>query len=233
MSLKSFLIGLILACAAGAASAQPAAPGPSADYKTEADLTQKSPDGSIIIEQYIKDGDDPLWQFWVRRSDTLALLNAEPSDYAAGFRFTNDLQWLVRMQKTGSGESTMYLYRSSPTGFVEATKKPIGDLAWAFFKSRPEWKKVMKPDFHMTADLVKGTEESYRWLGVDWPDNRYIVIGLGGEVEPTHKHGQIISIDGWLCRYDLKTGAFDVPAAFLKDNAKAIVPKSLRSLSAS
>jgi hypothetical protein len=42
------------------------------------------------------------------------------------------------MQKTGSGESTLYLYRLGPRGFVPATKKPLGDLAWAYFKSRPE-----------------------------------------------------------------------------------------------
>lgn len=225
MSLKSFLIGLVLATAVGTASAQTAAPGPAVDYKIASDLTRKSDDGSIVIEQYLKDGDDPLWQFWIRRADTLTLLNKEPSDYPAGFRFTNDLQWLVRMQKTGSGESTVYLYRSSPNGFVEATKKPLGDLAWAFLKSRPDWKKVMRPDFHMSADLLKGTEEAYRWLGVDWPDNRYLVLSLAGEVEPNGRHGQIVSIHGWRCRYDLQKGAFDVPAEFLKDNAKAIVPE--------
>ena len=31
-----------------------------------------------------------------------------------------------------------YLYRLGPQGFVPATKKPLGDLAWAYFKSRPE-----------------------------------------------------------------------------------------------
>jgi hypothetical protein len=69
---------------------------------------------------------------------------SEPADYPAGFRFTNDLKWLVRMQKTGSGESTLYLYRLDPQGFVPATKKPLGDLAWAYFKSRSEWRKVKK-----------------------------------------------------------------------------------------
>ncbi len=27
------------------------------------------------------------------------------------FVFTNDLKWIVRMQKDGSGEQTLYLYR--------------------------------------------------------------------------------------------------------------------------
>ena len=87
--------------------------------------------------------DDWKWQFWVRRKDTFTLLD-EQADYPAGFRFTNDLKWLVRMQKTGSGESTLYLYRLAPQGYVPASKKPLGDLAWAYLKSRPEWRKVAK-----------------------------------------------------------------------------------------
>jgi hypothetical protein len=85
------------------------------------------------------------------------------------------------MQKTGSGESTLYLYRLGPRGFVPATKKPLGDLAWAYFKSRPEWRKVKKdPEYHISANLLKGTEENYRWLGVDWRENRYLLISLSG-----------------------------------------------------
>src|SRR6478736_3474871 len=124
-------IGLLIACSigvcSGAAAAQPAAP--PARYKIDEKYTQKSPDGAITIEQYLnKDTDDWKWQFWVRRQDTFTLLDPEPAGYPAGFRFTNDLKWIVRMQKTGSGESTLYLYRLGPQGFVPATKKPLADL---------------------------------------------------------------------------------------------------------
>src|SRR5215467_2030219 len=150
MTLKTCLIGLFLACAIGAAAAAPA--GPAADYKMDPELTEKSPDGAITIEQYIKIQDnDAMWQFWVRRQDTLTLLNKEQADYPAGFRFTNDANWLVRMQKTGSGEASLYLYRLGPQGFVAATAQPIGDLAWAYFYSRPEARKIKKPDFHISA----------------------------------------------------------------------------------
>ena len=92
---------------------------------------------------------------------TASPADPEPADYPAGFRFTNDLKWLVRMQKTGSGESTLYLYRLGPQGFVPATKKPLGELAWAYFKSRPEWQKAKKdPEYHISANLLKGTEEN-------------------------------------------------------------------------
>jgi len=225
MTPKAFLIGLFLACAIGSVSAEPAA-GPASDYTLKPDETQKSPDGSITIEQYVREADDDwLWQFWIRRDGTLTLLNKEPADYPAGFRFTNDLQWLVRMQKTGSGESTLYLYKSGPKGFVPATKQPIGDLAWAYLKKRPEFRKVEEPNFHITTNLLKGTEESYRWLGVNWPENRYLVFALSGEVEPNRKHHQIGTVNDWRCRYDLQKGTFDVPAEFAKGNAKALVPE--------
>ena len=223
MTLKAFLIGLFLACAIGSAAAAPA--GPAADFKIEQDYTEKSNDGAISIEQYVKVTDDgAMWQFWIRRQDTMTLLNAESAEYPAGFRFTADSQWLVRMQKTGSGESTLFLYKSGPRGFAPATKQPIGDLAWAFFKRQPEWRKVMKPEYHITANLLKGTEDNYRWLGVDWPENRYLLIALSGDADSS-KHHQMDAVHDWRCRYDLKTGSFDVPPMFAQHNAKAIIPE--------
>ena len=32
-------------------------------------------------------------------------------------------------------------------------------------------------------------------------------------------------VRGWRCRYDLETGKFDVPALFLDNNVKALVPQ--------
>src|SRR6516164_7259930 len=143
MKVRTSLIGLLVVsgigvCSIGTAAAQPA--GPPAGYKIDPEFTKTSPDGAITIEQYLnKDTDDWKWQFWVRRQGTLTLLDLEPAGYPAGFRFTNDLKWIVRMQKTGSGESTLYLYRLAPQGYVPATKKPLGDLAWVYMKSRPDW----------------------------------------------------------------------------------------------
>jgi hypothetical protein len=225
MILKAFLTGFFIACAIGAASAAEPA-GPASDYKMDQRFTEKSPDGAITIEQYMKETDsDVLWQFWIRRGASMTLLNAEPANYPAGFRFTNDLQWLVRMQKTGSGESTLYLYKSGPKGFEATTGEPIGDLAWNYLKKRPEYRKVEEPTFHISTDLLKGTEESYRWLGVNWAENRYLVLTLSGDVDANSKHHQLRSVHGWRCRYDLQEGTFDVPADFAKHNAKALVPE--------
>jgi len=158
----AFSIGLWLACVAPALSAQPA--GPTAEYKIKGEHTAKSLDGATTVEQYFKsDKDDNLtWQFWAHRSDSMTLLGPEQEDYSADFRFTNDSRWLVRIQKTGSGEGTVFLYRLGPKGFVTATPKLFGDLAWAFFYSRPESRKVKKPDFHIDAGLLKGTDDNYR-----------------------------------------------------------------------
>jgi hypothetical protein len=219
------LAGFLLACAIGAAVGQPT--GPPAGYQINTDYTAKSPDGTTTIEQYAKttaDG-DYTWQFWARHQDKLTMLEPEQPDYSAGFRFTNDSQWVVRMQKTGSGEQSLYLYKLGPQGFIAATPKPLDDLAWAYFKSRPDYRKVRKPDFHFFAGLLKGVDDNYHWMGENWPDSRYLVISLSGDVLPTSHHGQIQSVRGWHCRYDLQTGKFDVPADFAESNAKAIAPE--------
>jgi len=230
MKVGTSLIGLLVACGIGAlgfstAAAQPA--GPSAGYNINPEFTKTSADGATTIEQYVnKDTDDWNWQFWVRRQGTLTLLDPEPAEYPADFLFTNDLKWIVRVQKTGSGESTLYLYRLAPDGYVPATKKPLGDLAWAYLETRPEWRKIKKaPEYHMSAILVKGLEENYRWLGVDWPANRYILITLSGDADVEgRKPMQTTVVHRWRCRYDLQTGKFDVPALFSDNNAKAVVP---------
>src|SRR5258706_5220670 len=164
-------IGLFVACSVGvcsaAAAAQPAAT--PAGYKIEEKYTQKSPDGATTIEQYLnKDTDDWKWQFWVRRQGAFMLLDPEPAGYAANFIFTNDLKWIVRVQKIGSGTSTLHLYRLTPQGYVRASKKPIGDLAWAYMKTRPDWRKIKKaPEYHDSAYMLEGVEEDYRKLGVN------------------------------------------------------------------
>jgi hypothetical protein len=222
---SSIVIGLFVVCAASPALAQTA--GPPAGYELDSEYTTKSPDGATTVEQYMKkinaDG-DLTWQFWAKRADHSTLLAPEQPDYAASFRFTNDSQWLVRSQKTGSGEASLYLYKLGPQGFAAATTKPLSDLAWAYLKTLPDYRKIMKPNFHEAVYLVKGVDDNYHAMGEDWPANRYLVISINGEVEPTKHHGQILSLRDWECRYDLQTGKFDVPPDFAANNAKATAP---------
>jgi hypothetical protein len=73
---------------------------------------------------------------------------------------------------------------------------------------------------------LKGTEENYRSLGVDWPENRYLLIGLSGDADVKgRKPMQTGVVNDWRCRYDLQTGKFDVPPLFSSDNAKAVLPQ--------
>jgi hypothetical protein len=226
--MRTGIIGLSLLLAAViafAAAARAQSAGPSADYKIHPEYSSTSPDGKTTVEQYAKinaDG-DYTWQFWARRDGKLNMLEPEQPDYSAGFRFTKDSQWLLRMQKTGSGELSLYLYRLAPSGFVTATSKPLDELAWDYFKSRPESRKVLMPDFHMAVAPLKGTEENYRSLGLDWPENRYLALTLSGD---NGEHGQVFSVRGWRCRYDLQTGTFDVPPEFAEHNAQAIAPEA-------
>jgi hypothetical protein len=231
MRVGRFLIEPLVVCAIGlwgigTAAAQPA--GPPAGYTIEPKYTKTSPDGAVTIEQYVNKGtDDWKWQFWARRQGTFTQLGPEQDDYPAGFVFTNDLKWIVRVQKIGSGTSTLHLYRLGPQGYVAGSKKPLGDLAWAYMKTRPDWRKVKKaPEYHDNAFLEDGLDKNYRSLGVDWPANRYLVISLGGDADVKgRKPMQTSVVHGWRCRYDLQTGKFDVPPLFSADNAKAVVPE--------
>ena len=210
-----------IACPALAASGPP----PGYVLTDNADLAFTSPDGATRIEQYMKDSQDLFevkWQAWARRGEQMTELKPEQG-YGAGFRFTADSQWLVRMQKTGSGEQDLFLYHAENGTFASATKKKsLGDLAWAYFYSRPETKKFPKLDFHISANLLEGTEVAYRSLGMDWPNNRYLVILLGGEFDKHPKNTVMKGLGGWQCRYDLQTGRFDVPAVWAKQNAEAL-----------
>ena len=233
MRVGTALLRALVVCAVGlscigAAAAGP--PAPSASYKIDPEFTEKSTDGAVTIEQYVnKDADDDWkWQFWVRQQGVFTLLDPEPAGYPAGFIFMGDLKWIVRMQKTGSGEQSLYLYRITPQSVAPASKKPLGDLAWAYFKTRPEWRKVKKePEYHIAASPLKGIEDNYRWLGVDWPANRYLLITLSGDADVQgRKPMQTSVVNGWRCRYDLQTGKFDTPAIFADHNAKAVVAKT-------
>jgi len=92
------LVALIASCCIASAES-----GPPPDYKlnTDPDLAFTSPDGATKLMQYKKETEDYdiKWQVWARHGEQMSELKPE-QDYPAGFRFTNDSQWLVRMQKT-------------------------------------------------------------------------------------------------------------------------------------
>jgi hypothetical protein len=213
-----------------------AADGPRAGFKLDREATVfTSPDNKLRLEQYAKEQEDGglAFQFWIfdRNHRHAFLLNPgekgdDQTGYAAGFRFSPDSQWLVRMQKLGSGSQTLFLYRRNGYQFAPATPKPLGDLAWDYFFTTPTSKGMHRdPENpygldHAFVALVKGMEENYAWMGQHWPDSRYVVISLSFDMQGEDVKGPWI--EDWHCVYDLKTRTFSVPADFAENNTKAV-----------
>ncbi len=225
-----WMIGIGLLVLAMTASPLARAEGPGPDMKpVESAKTSMSPDATLRIEQYVKDGEDGFsYEFWLfdkDRNNAFLLNRNEDKDlaaYPAGFRFSADSQWLVRMQGTGAGFSTLLLYKRDGNRFVSATKKPLGELAWDYFFTQPASRRMpTQPDElnHKRADLLKGLEENYAWLGQKWPDSRYIAITLTFDIQGNDRPTPWI--EGWRCVYDTQTGKFSVPAAFAEHNVRA------------
>ena len=125
------VLGIIAAAPALAAS-------PRAGLKLSNEDAVMSPDRTAWVEQYsrkLKDG-GYFYQFWTFDGGHRHgfLLNPGEGDdfagYPAGFRFSLDGRWLVRMQKLGAGYSTLFLYRRKGYQSLPTTLKPLGDLAW-------------------------------------------------------------------------------------------------------
>jgi hypothetical protein len=199
----------------GIATAAPAcADGPRAGFKLSVEDRFISPDRALRVEQYSKDLKDEgfLFQFWTFDRDHRHgfLLNpgegVDLAGYAAGFRFSPDSQWLVRMQKLGAGYSTLFLYRKKRYQFLPATTKPLGDLAWDYFFNSPASKATHRDPKdrdsldHAQAILLKGMDENYAWLGEHWSGSRYIVISLSFDAQGTSRLSRTIASE--------KTGRF-------------------------
>jgi hypothetical protein len=211
---------------------------PAAQFKLLEDATITSPDQQLRVEQYAKEQEDQsrLYQFWTFDKDGHGFLlnpgeNDELAGYAAGFRFSPDSQWLVRMQKLGAGYHTIFLYRRNGNRFSAAATKPLGDLAWNYFFSRPASKPMHRNAKdrdsldHAQANLVRGLEDNFTEMGQHWPDSRYLVISLSFDTQGEHPRRPWI--EDWRCVYDMKTGAFSVPADFADHNRTVV--KTFRS----
>src|SRR5260370_29643356 len=188
---KTWIVSLLASAPVAPASAA----GPRAGFKLNAEYTETSPDQKVRVEQYAKDMKDDglLYQFWTFDADRrhASLLNPGEGDdlagYAAGFRFSPDSQWLVRMQKLGAGSQALFLYRRKGYRFSPATNKPLGDLPWDYFFPTPASKAMHPKDRyvldHAFVGLVKGMEENYAWREEHWPDSRYVVISLSFDMQ--------------------------------------------------
>jgi hypothetical protein len=68
------------------------------------------------------------------KSKREATLAAHPEWYAwpADYRISPDEQWIIREQKTGSGENALFLYHVEPNGQLWRLAQPLDDLVFAF-----------------------------------------------------------------------------------------------------
>jgi len=225
---------LLLMALVTVAPASADSPGSELTRLPDADHTFTSPDGQVRVEQYSrkKDEYDLVYQFWTFDQKHLhgALLNRnEDTDlagYPAGFRFSRNSQWLVRMQKLGAGYHTLFLYRRTGDQFSTATPKPLGDMAWDYFFSQPVSRKMHRKSSdrdslnHLQVHLVQGMDDNYAGMGKHWPDSRYIVLALSFDSQGEDK--PLPWIEDWRCLFDTKTGQFSIPSDFAGHNAKAV-----------
>ena len=209
-------------------------PGKEMTRLTEADDTFTSPDGQVIIEQYWKDkGEyDRVYEYWAfdAKHERGSLLNrdqyTDDARYPAGFRFSPNSQWVVRMQKLGSGTHTLFLYRRNGSRFSEATPKPLGDMAWDYFYSQPISRQIHRKSGdrdsidHPQVHLVHGVDDNYASMGKHWPDSRYLVLSLSFDAQGEDK--PLPWVEDWQCVFDTKTDKFSIPADLAKKNAETI-----------
>ena len=115
--------------------------------KAPSELVEKSPKGRFTVTQrWIKpdyiasntDCNDPDcgWQAvleFAYKSRRPLFLAAHPEWYSwpADYRISPDEQWIIRDQKTGSGENALFLYRIAPEGQVWRSAVPIDDVVFA------------------------------------------------------------------------------------------------------
>jgi hypothetical protein len=214
--------------------AHAASPGRDLTRLTEPENTFTSPDGQVIVEQYWRTtaDDDRIYEYWafdISHAHGVLLNRDENTDdagYAAGFRFSPNSQWLVRMQKIGSGTHTLFLYRRNGFQFTSATPKPLGEMAWSYFYSQPVSRKIYRKSRdresldHAQVHLVKGVDDNYASTGKHWPDSRYLVLSLSfdaqGEDHP------LPWVEDWQCVFDTRTDTFSVPDDLAKHNADSV-----------
>jgi hypothetical protein len=112
-----------------------------------AQYVEKSPSGRFTITQrWVKpdylatDADctesDCGWEAVLQfadKSKAEVTLAAQPEWYSwpADYRISRDERWIIREQKTGSGENALFLYRLAPNGQLWRMAQHLDDLVFA------------------------------------------------------------------------------------------------------
>ncbi|WP_170157182.1 polysaccharide biosynthesis/export family protein [Roseimicrobium gellanilyticum] len=158
-----------------------------------------SPSERFRIDQYHTTGGDIWdWEFWVSRKGgappvKLSTGARDPAMYGAGFSFHPSEKWLLRTQKTGSGDNVVVLYRiTKQETFVRTDAgSTLDELAWA------EFDRV----YSLAGDATQRYHAGCGFLGWE-PDGETLRLRL------TAAHcGEAYRAD-WTVHYHLKTKKF-------------------------
>jgi len=113
-----------------------------------ADDATQSPKGSYIITQTLGEKWNATLHF-VDGSGVDAPLAVDPDQYpwAGSYYISPDEHWIMRVQKTGSGENCAFLYRVEPNGRVSRMEQHLDDLAFRFLATKAG---IARKDFYHT-----------------------------------------------------------------------------------
>jgi hypothetical protein len=161
--------------------------------------TSVSPTGRFRIEQYHTNTGDILdWEFWISDKGggsavKLQTGDRDPAVYGASFSFHPSENWLIRTQKTGSGDSVAVLYRITKEEAVvkDGPGHTFDELAWAAFDRV----------YSLTGDDIQRYHNACRFLG--WESD-----GETLRLQLTAAHcGEDYRVD-WTVHYHLGTRRF-------------------------
>ncbi len=213
---------VIISAAAGPGSYPP--PG---FEKSEQDGTVGSPDGTLLVEQWWKQGGgdmgQSLYQTWIvprngnpvrlpevklgkiKQMQAIGLENQDDSGsvgFSSDFRFSPDARYLFREQKIVHGVNGAYLYRHQSGAMYEVLVADLFIKASKFFaqQTRLKW------------DDGTGIVEFS-----SWEPNGGLALQLRG-----YTADRKFGVQGWRCIFYPTTGKFVIPQAWAAQNKNAI-----------
>jgi hypothetical protein len=102
------------------------------------DLVTTSPKGTFkIIQKYSeKEGFSESLHFNDRDQPDV-ILEGE-IDWAGNYYISPDDRWILRIQKTGSGDNTSYIYFIEKNGSLWRLEQPLVDMGFEFLRRQPK-----------------------------------------------------------------------------------------------
>jgi hypothetical protein len=135
---------------------------PKGNYRIIQRITDAPQRTYRIVQRHSADAWDAVLQFR-DPAFTDAPLATEPDRYpwSADYHISSDDQWILRIQKTGSGENTAFLYRVDQNGRVWRMAQRLDAMAFALLTKREH---LTPSDYYHTGVEFLGWELAARSL---------------------------------------------------------------------